>query len=73
MKKLVKKTQELALRARYAVQDFLRGEQGDTNFISIAIVLVVVLGIAVLFLSLKERIFEFVNQQVTNLLAQLGQ
>lgn len=71
MKKLVKKAQGLALRARYAVQDFLRGEQGDTNFISIAIVLVVVLLIAVVFIAFGQDILDRFNNSKNDLLNSL--
>lgn len=42
-----------------AVKNFFTTEDGDTNFISIIVVLVIVLGLAALF---REKIGEFVTK-----------
>ena len=40
----------------------LKKEDGDTNFLSIIIILAIVLVVAVLFISLKDKIVDLVEQ-----------
>lgn len=47
-------------------------EQGDTNFLSILIVLVIVLVIAGAFILLKDKIVQFANTQWDNFEKQFG-
>lgn len=44
-------------RAKEALHSFLMDEEGDTNMISIVIILVIVIGLAALF---RENIVDFV-------------
>lgn len=44
-------------RAKEAVRNFLLDEEGDTNMISIVIILVIVIGLAALF---RKNIVDFV-------------
>lgn len=46
------------LRAQQAVNAFWEDEQGDTNIISIVIILVIVVGLAAIF---RTQIIEFVQ------------
>lgn len=44
----------------------VKNEDGDTNFISIAIILVVVITIAIIFLNLKDKIIPVFEQKVND-------
>lgn len=50
----------------------LADERGDTNFISIAIILIVVIGIAVLFITLGDTIKTAFTSAVEKLKDALG-
>lgn len=47
-----------------AVHDFFSDEEGDTNFISIIIILVIVVGLAVVF---RKNIAQLVNEMWKNI------
>lgn len=42
--------------------DRLKEDGGDTNFLSILIILAIVLVVAVAFIAFKDQIFDLVNQ-----------
>ncbi len=50
----------------------LAQERGDTNFISIAIILIVVITVAVVFISFKNTILIAFNEAVESLKTALG-
>lgn len=56
MKKLINKINGAMLRAQIAATNFLTEERGDTNFISIAIILVVVLVLAAVFIRFGNEL-----------------
>lgn len=72
MKKLVEKFDALLLSAKLAAQRFAAEERGDTNFISIAIVLVVIIGIAIIFIGFANDISDSLGSSVNNLLKTLN-
>ena len=55
------------MRVQNKVQELLDSEQGDTNFISIAIVLAIVIAVALVFMGLKDRIMGIAENAVKNL------
>jgi Flp pilus assembly pilin Flp len=57
------------LKMRECVQNFLINEEGDTNFISIMLIAVVVLAIAVIF---KKQLTAIVNNVFTQLTSFVG-
>ena len=63
MKKLRNKLNLAVLKGQMALRDFLSNERGDTNFISIAIVLIIVMVIAVAFIAFKDEIMNLLNQK----------
>lgn len=67
MKKLIKKFKSSMLRAQIAAMNFLTEERGDTNFISIAIILVIVLALAVLFIGLGNTVTEKLKDAIDGL------
>lgn len=72
MKNLKEKIRTLEVKALCGLRSFLKDEKGDTNFISIAIILVVVIGIATLFITFSGDIKTKFNTSTTKLLAALG-
>lgn len=65
----MKKVQMALIRARLNLQNFLTEDRGDTNFISIMIVLGIVLVIALTFIGFKKQITDAVSTQLTSFLA----
>mgnify|MGYP003303850345 CR=1 FL=1 len=65
MKNLTRKMNVALTRAKFAVEEFLNEERGDTNFISIAIILVVVLVIAVVFIRLGNTVTSGLNEKMS--------
>ena len=68
MKTLEKKFNALAWKARLKAiafrdwaQNVLTNEDGDTNFLSIIIILAIVLILAVVFIALKDEILDLVR------------
>lgn len=52
------------LNTRAAIQNFIRNERGDTNFISILIILGVVILVAGVFIGFKDQIVGQVQEIV---------
>ena len=67
MKKLINKLKTSALKVQLAVRDFVSSEAGDTNFLSIAIILVVVLGLAVVFITFGKDLLPKLQEAINNL------
>lgn len=57
-------------QAKEAMKNLVANEEGDTNIISVILILVVVIGLAVLF---KDNIEEMANKMWTNIKGQAGQ
>ena len=57
-------------RVKDAVHDFFTTEEGDTNFISIIIVLVIVVALAIVF---RENIAKLVNGMWTKIFGDAGE
>lgn len=68
MSKLTKKLDSARWAVRKAgigcsrkVKSLIKNEDGDTNFLSIIIILAIVLVIAIVFIAFKEKIIEFLS------------
>lgn len=72
MKKLLKKLNTAFLKARFAANNFVTDERGDTNFVSIAIILVVVIGIAIVFIAFGDKLTAGLETKTNDLLTALG-
>lgn len=72
MKKLMKKLNNALVRMQCEATRFCSEERGDTNFISIAIILIVVIGVAVVFIGFRDKILTAFNQATQDLLRALG-
>lgn len=64
MKTLMEKFDALLLKMVMAWNGFVEEERGDTNFLSIAIVLVVVLVLAVVFINFGKSLLPKLQQAV---------
>lgn len=51
----------MLIKAYLTIMDKMRSERGDTNFISIIIILGIVLLLAALFIGFKDKIVEMVQ------------
>lgn len=52
-----------AMELRTKAKETLKKEDGDTNFISIIIILAIVLIVAVVFMSYKDKILKLLSDQ----------
>lgn len=71
MKKLANKIENSLIRAKMAVKNLIAEERGDTNFLSIAIILVVVLVLAAVFISFGNRLLPMMKQKIADIFAIL--
>ena len=51
----------LGFRAKNALHKFIKKENGDTNFISIIIILAIVMVVAAIFIGFREQIVNWVQ------------
>lgn len=61
----MKNVQLKLIQTRLRVQDFLADERGDTNFISILIILGIVLAVALVFIAFKDQIVGAASEKVS--------
>lgn len=71
MKSLVDMLNLAIIKMQIAKNNFLSDERGDTNFISIAIILVVVIALAVVFITFGDDITEKLEEATSKLLDAL--
>lgn len=56
----------LGFRAKTAFNRFIKKENGDTNFISIIIILAIVMVVAAIFIGFREQIVNWVQTTFSN-------
>lgn len=71
MKELMRKMDGLLIRAKLEANAVLSEERGDTNFISIAIILVIMIGVAVAFIGIKDQVMNVVTKKTSSFLNSL--
>lgn len=71
MKKLKNKLNNTMIQVKCKAAEFLSNERGDTNFISIAIILIVIIGIAIAFIQFGNGIMDKFKQAVADLMGNL--
>lgn len=54
------------------IQNFLNSERGDTNFVSMLLIIGIVVVLAGLFLTLGKDVMESITGKVTEFIASLG-
>lgn len=72
MKKLMNKLNNAMMQVKNKAAEFVSNERGDTNFISIAIILIVVIGVAIVFIGFRDSILAAFSEATQNLLDALG-
>lgn len=66
MKKILNKIDKMLIAAKVKISMAVQEERGDTNFISILVILGVVLLLATTFMGFKDRIVQNVSEIVNN-------
>lgn len=64
MKKIQNWMTKMQIKAFCAVQDFKNSERGDTNFVSMLIIIGIVVVLAGLFLTLGKDVMTSISQKV---------
>ena len=72
MKKLTNKVNSLLIKAKCKADMFLHNEKGDTNFISILVILGIVLALAAVFLAFKDQVLEWVDTNIGDFFSKKG-
>lgn len=72
MKKLMNKLNNALMQAKNKAAEFVSNERGDTNFISIAIILIVIIGVAIVFIGFRDSILAAFTEATQDLLDALG-
>ncbi len=68
----MKKVQMALMRAQMNLRSFLTEDRGDTNFISIMIVLGIVLVIALAFIAFKDQIIGIATTEIEKFTSSYG-
>lgn len=72
MRKIAEKIENTLIRAKLAMTRVAKEERGDTNFMSIAIVLVIVLALAAVFIAFGQKLLPKMQKQTGDILDSLG-
>lgn len=70
--KLINKVDSLMLKAKLKVDAFLYDEKGDTNFISILVLLGIALALAGVFLAFKDQVITWVDKNIGTFFSKKG-
>lgn len=70
--KLFNKMDLALLNAKTRLQNAMENEDGDTNFISILVILGIALALAAVFIGFKDRIMNFVNSSMGDFFTKTG-
>ena len=70
--KLFYKVDMLLLQAKMKLSSFLKEERGDTNFISILVLLGIALALASVFLTFKDQIIGWVDTNIGDFFNKKG-
>lgn len=71
MKRIKEKLNNALIQLKVKADTFMMDETGDTNFISIAIIMVIVIAVAVVFIAFKDKLMEAFNSAVDELFGKL--
>ena len=71
MKTLVNKMNRIQMRAASAFSKFMRSERGDTNFISIIIIVAIVIALAGMFWIFAKNGMSTISSKFTQFLSSL--
>lgn len=68
----MKKIDKLFISAQTKIRNFLTAEEGDTNFVSMLLIIGIVVVLAGLFLTLGRGIMDTIIAKVQEFLGSLG-
>ena len=71
MKTLVNKMNRIQMRAVSAFTKFMKSERGDTNFISIIIIIAIVIALAGIFWAFAKNGMSTISSKFTQFLSSL--
>jgi len=71
MKNLVNKLNSKIIAAKTSALNFAKSDRGDTNFLSIAIILIVVISVAVVFIGFKDQLLPKLKKAIEEILGIL--
>lgn len=71
MKKINKMLTKLQIKAYCALSNFKNSERGDTNFVSILIIIGIVVVLAGLFLTLGKDVMTSISEKVKDFVGSL--
>lgn len=60
------------MKAQKKINDFMIDEKGDTNFISIMVLLGIGLALAAVFLEFKDQVLQWVDTNVASFFGKSG-
>jgi len=70
--KLIDKMEAMLIKAKIKIDAFLNDERGDTNFISILVILGIALALAAVFLGFKDDILNWVDENIGDFFSKKG-
>lgn len=70
--KIMDKVNSLMIKAKLKAESFLYDEKGDTNFISILVILGIVLALAGVFLTFKDQVLSWVDTNIGDFFSKKG-
>lgn len=70
--KLMARIDLMLLNAKSKVESFMKDEKGDTNFISIMVLLGIALALASVFLTFKDQVLGWVDENVGDFFSKKG-
>jgi hypothetical protein len=70
--KLMNKVDLLMIKTKLKLDSFFHDEKGDTNFISILVILGIVLALAGIFLGFKDQVLGWVDTNIGDFFSKSG-
>lgn len=70
--KIMDKVNSLMIKVKLKAESFLYDEKGDTNFISILVILGIVLALASVFLAFKDQVLSWVDTNIGDFFSKKG-
>jgi len=69
---MIKKMDAMYISAKNRIYNFLNDEKGDTNFISILVLLGIALALAGVFLTFKDQVLGWVDSNIGDFFNKKG-
>ena len=72
MKKIMDMLTKMHVKASCAVESFKNSERGDTNFVSMLVIIGIVVVLAGLFLTVGKDLMTTIGQKINKFISDLG-